>query len=71
MPVALAVHGGAWNIPDDAVEIAVRLLEDDPTFNAGRGSHLNSAGRVELDASITSGAHLEAGAVAAVNGARR
>jgi beta-aspartyl-peptidase (threonine type) len=98
VPIGLAIHGGAWNIPDDAVEAhltgisavleaawpalqrgadaldvvenAVRLLEDDPTFNAGRGSHLNSAGRLEMDASIMSGTRLEAGAVAAVEGVR-
>ena len=83
MPVALAIHGGAWNIPDgqvaaslkgisaalaeswesllggatsvDVVELAVRLLEDDPTFNAGKGSRLSSANTVELDASIMEG----------------
>jgi len=95
---ALAIHGGAWNIPDgavdahrrglvkpltdgfealrkgasalDVVELAVRLLEDDPTFNAGRGSHLNSAGALELDASIMEGTKRRAGAVAAVDGVR-
>ncbi len=94
MAIALAVHGGAWNVPDgevephragvatalvagwtllrdgasavDAVEHAVRILEEDPIFNAGVGSHLNRAGRVEMDASIMSGASLEAGAVAAL-----
>jgi beta-aspartyl-peptidase (threonine type) len=93
VPAALAIHGGAWNIPDEAVdahlagisailhdtwdlllsgasaldvvETAVRMLEDDPTFNAGRGSHLNRAGTVELDASIMDGSSLDAGAVAA------
>jgi beta-aspartyl-peptidase (threonine type) len=50
----------------DAVEIAVRLLEDDPTFNAGTGATLTSAGDVELDASIMDGAALRCGAVAAV-----
>ncbi len=98
MPIALAVHGGAWNIPDreveahragieaavslgwsllrrgrsalHVVEAVVRALEDDPTFNAGRGSHLNREGRVELDASIMEGTALRAGAVAAVEGLR-
>ncbi|HJO05254.1 MAG TPA: isoaspartyl peptidase/L-asparaginase [Acidobacteriota bacterium] len=98
MTIALAVHGGAWNVPDgearehltgvadvlraawkmleagagsvDVVERAVRLLEDDATFNAGKGSHLNRLGRVELDASIMEGDGLEAGAVAAVQGVR-
>jgi beta-aspartyl-peptidase (threonine type) len=39
----------------DAVEAAVRALEDHPRFNAGRGSVLTSAGTVETDASIMEG----------------
>ena len=98
MTCALAVHGGAWNVPDgglepsvrgvsaaltagwqllqqgasavDTVERVVRILEDDPVFNAGRGSHLNRLGRVEMDASIMEGDGLEAGAVAAVERVR-
>lgn len=50
----------------DAVEAAVTLLEDDPTFDAGTGSHLNRAGVVQLDAGIMDGATLQVGAVAAV-----
>ncbi len=50
----------------DAVEAAVRILEDDPVFDAGRGSYLNQAGEVELDAIIMDGRTLELGAVAAV-----
>jgi beta-aspartyl-peptidase (threonine type) len=50
----------------DAVEAAVRALEDEPTFNAGTGSCLTAAGEVELDASIMDGATLRCGAVAAV-----
>lgn len=50
----------------DAVEAAVRVLEDDPQFNAGVGSTLDEAGEAELDASIMDGATLAAGAVAAV-----
>lgn len=50
----------------DAVEAAVRALEDDPLFNAGTGSTLTSAGDVELDASIMDGASLRCGAVAVV-----
>jgi len=50
----------------DAVEAAVRVLEDDPGFNAGRGSVLNRDGLVELDASIMEGDRLQCGAVAAV-----
>jgi L-asparaginase / beta-aspartyl-peptidase len=51
----------------DAVEAAVRVLEDDPRFNAGRGSVLTADGTVEMDASIMEGDRLECGAVAAVN----
>jgi beta-aspartyl-peptidase (threonine type) len=50
----------------DAVEVAVRILEDDPLFNAGTGSTLTSAGDVELDASIMDGETLRCGAVAVV-----
>ena len=50
----------------DAVETAVRSLEDDPAFDAGRGAVLNSDGHVELDAGLMDGATLAAGAVAAV-----
>jgi L-asparaginase / beta-aspartyl-peptidase len=52
----------------DAVEAAVRVLEDDPAFNAGRGSVLTTAGTVEMDASIMDGDRLTCGAVAAVTG---
>ena len=50
----------------DVVEKIVRILEDDSTFNAGVGAHLNQASEVQLDASIMEGRRLEAGAVAAV-----
>jgi len=50
----------------DAVEAAVRNLEDNPTFDAGRGSVLNAAGEVELDAIIMDGKTLDLGAVMAV-----
>src|SRR5271154_240740 len=91
---SLIIHGGAWNIPDeavedcrdgirralkagwkvlsaggaaiDAVEASIVILEDDPTFDAGIGSHLNRDGRVQLDAILMDGATLKAGAVAAV-----
>jgi len=53
-----------------AVEAAVRLLEDDPTFDAGRGAVLNAAGEIELDAIIMDGSHLDLGAVMAVKGIR-
>ena len=50
----------------DAVERAVRVLEDHPRFNAGHGSVLTADGTVEMDASIMEGDRLECGAVAAV-----
>jgi beta-aspartyl-peptidase (threonine type) len=50
----------------DAVEQAVRSMEADGTFDAGRGSHLNADGHVELDASIMEGHSYRCGAVAAV-----
>jgi len=92
-PVML-VHGGAWAIPDDAVEshlqgvraaavagftvlqkggscldaveAAVVYMEDDETFDAGRGSFLNQDGRVQLDACMMDGATLRAGGVGCV-----
>jgi L-asparaginase / beta-aspartyl-peptidase len=91
---SIIVHGGAWNIPDeavddcrdgirralkagwkvlsaggaalDAVEATIVVLEDDPSFDAGIGSHLNRDGRVQLDAIIMDGTTLKAGAIAAV-----
>jgi L-asparaginase / beta-aspartyl-peptidase len=50
----------------DAVEQAIIVMEQDETFDAGRGSFLNSAGEVELDASIMNGSSFKAGAVAGV-----
>jgi beta-aspartyl-peptidase (threonine type) len=50
----------------DAVETAVTSLENDPAFDAGRGSFLTRDGRVQLDALIMDGATLRAGAVACV-----
>ncbi|XP_010131254.1 PREDICTED: isoaspartyl peptidase/L-asparaginase [Buceros rhinoceros silvestris] len=50
----------------DAVEEAVRLMEDDPHFNAGCGSVLNEKGEVEMDAIIMDGKNLDSGAVSAV-----
>jgi L-asparaginase / beta-aspartyl-peptidase len=48
----------------DAVEAAVKVMEDDPTFDAGIGSFLNKNGEVEMDAFIMDGATLSNGAVA-------
>jgi L-asparaginase / beta-aspartyl-peptidase len=90
----MLVHGGAWAIPDeaveahlhgvraaaaagyaalqnggsclDAVEAAVVTMEDDETFDAGRGSFLNMDGRVQLDACMMDGAKLRAGGVGGV-----
>jgi beta-aspartyl-peptidase (threonine type) len=90
----LLVHGGAWAIPDDAVEAhlngvrraleagaralqrggsaldaveeAVVAMEDDETFDAGRGSFLNRDGRVQLDALMMDGKTLRAGGVGCV-----
>ena len=54
----------------DAVEAAVRILEDCPVLDAGRGSYLNAAGDVEMDAIIMDGATLNLGAVGAVQRVR-
>ncbi len=54
----------------DAVEAAVRVLEDDPHFNAGRGAVLGFDGQVSLDAAIMDGRDRQAGAVAGVSSVR-
>jgi len=53
----------------DAVEAAVKVLEDDPVFNAGTGSVLTLDGEVETDASVMT-SRLECGAVAALRGVK-
>jgi L-asparaginase / beta-aspartyl-peptidase len=50
----------------DAVEAAVAVLEDDDTFDAGRGSFLTRDGRVQLDALLMDGSTMRAGGVACV-----
>jgi len=50
----------------DAVQASVQVLEDDPTFDAGRGSFLTSDGRVQLDALLMDGVRMKAGGVACV-----
>lgn len=50
----------------EAVEAAIVVLEDEPVFDAGVGSHLNRDGVVQLDAIMMDGQSLKAGAVAAV-----
>jgi beta-aspartyl-peptidase (threonine type) len=64
---ALLERGGA---SVDAVEAAVRVLEDDPLFNAGRGAVFTWDGRNELDASIMDGTTRRAGAVSGVERVR-
>ena len=70
---ALAI---GWNIlmnggsAVEAVEKSVNFMEDDPTFDAGRGSFVNSIGEIELDASIMDGTTFRAGAIAAVQNIR-
>src|SRR5258705_11402417 len=99
MKPSLIVHGGAWDIPDeaigactsgcqraltagwsilslggsalDAIEAAIMVLEDDPVFDAGYGSHLNLDGRGEFDAIVMYGATLRAGAPGTVPRVKR
>jgi len=62
----LAANGSAL----DAVEAAARLLEENPMFNAGRGSVLTADGAIELDAAIMDGHERRAGAVAGLRTTR-
>jgi len=50
----------------DAAIKAVKIFEDDPFFNAGRGAYLNKNGEVELDAGIMDGSSLESGAASGI-----
>jgi beta-aspartyl-peptidase (threonine type) len=56
--------GGGSSV--DAVEATIRVMENSPLFNAGRGAVFTNQGRNEMDASIMDGATLNAGAVASV-----
>ena len=58
----LKKHGKAL----DAVSAAVKVLEDDPLFNAGRGAAFAADGKNEMDAALMDGATLSAGSVASV-----
>jgi beta-aspartyl-peptidase (threonine type) len=60
-----ALQSGKTSI--DAVEIAIRMLEDSPLFNAGKGAVFTADGKNELDASIMNGKTLAAGAVAGLH----
>ncbi|MFM7645111.1 MAG: isoaspartyl peptidase/L-asparaginase family protein [Sphingomonadales bacterium] len=64
---AILENGGAAL---DAVEAAVRVLEDEPLFNAGKGAVFTSEGINELDAAIMDGTTLKAGSVAGVRTVR-
>jgi beta-aspartyl-peptidase (threonine type) len=73
--LSAALETGAKVLQDggtalDAVEATIRLMEDDPHFNAGRGAVFTAAGRNELDSSIMDGATLNAGAVAGITRVR-
>ena len=57
-----ALQAGKTSV--DAVEIAIRILEDSPLFNAGKGAVFTHDGKNELDASIMSGKNMAAGAAA-------
>jgi beta-aspartyl-peptidase (threonine type) len=62
--------GGANGTAMDAVETAIRILEDDPQFNAGRGAVFAADGTNQLDAAIMDGKTMQAGAVADVRTTR-
>ena len=62
----LSAGGGAL----DAVEAAIRVLEDDPAFNAGRGSVFTADARIECDAAIMDGRDRTAGAAAGLSATR-
>jgi beta-aspartyl-peptidase (threonine type) len=59
----ILIHAGKTT---EAVEASLKVLEDSPLFNAGKGSALNHEGNIEMDAAIMNGENLNAGAVAGV-----
>ena len=59
-----AMHAGGSAV--DAVETAVKVLEDFPLFNAGKGAVFTNKGNHEMDASIMDGSNLACGAVSGV-----
>jgi L-asparaginase / beta-aspartyl-peptidase len=61
---AAVLEGGGTSL--DAVETCIRMMEDSPMFNAGKGSVFTEEGKNEMDASIMDGKTLKAGAVAGV-----
>ena len=69
--IANALAAG-WNVLSkngsalDAIEAAISVMEDDDTFDAGRGSFLTRDGHVQLDALMMDGSTLRAGGVACV-----
>jgi L-asparaginase / beta-aspartyl-peptidase len=73
--LARALEAGAAVLRDggpalDAVEVAVRVLEDDPHFNAGRGSVFTFDEQIEMDAAVMDGRTRDAGAVSGVTRTR-
>ena len=50
----------------DAVVVVIKIFEDSPLFNAGKGAVFNDEGKNELDAAIMDGKTIKAGAVAGV-----
>ncbi|MGH9590589.1 MAG: isoaspartyl peptidase/L-asparaginase family protein [Terracidiphilus sp.] len=73
--LAKATHAGAavldgGGLSLDAVETSIRMLEDDPLFNAGRGAVFAADGKNKLDAAIMDGVTLRAGAIADVTRTR-
>lgn len=64
---AILANGGSAL---DAVELAVKLLEDTPLFNAGKGSVFTNEGTHEMDAAIMDGKSLKAGAVSLITGVK-